>query len=44
MFTFTAFPSMRRSTLDHYTMRGSPLIIGLQWLALNRQRIPELLG
>jgi hypothetical protein len=24
-------------------MRGSPLIIGLQWLALNRQRIPELL-
>jgi len=30
--------------LDRCTMRGSPLIIGLQWLALNRQRIPELLG
>lgn len=30
--------------LDRYTMRGSPLIIGLQWLALNRQRVPELLG
>ena len=24
--------------------RGSPLIIGLQWLALNRQRVPQLLG
>jgi len=29
--------------LDRHTMRGSPVIIGLQWLALNRQRIPELL-
>jgi ADP-ribose pyrophosphatase len=30
--------------LDRHTMRASPLIIGLQWLALNRRRIPELLG
>jgi ADP-ribose pyrophosphatase len=30
--------------LDRHIMRGSPLIIGLQWLALNRQRIPGLLG
>jgi ADP-ribose pyrophosphatase len=29
--------------LDRRTVRGSPMIIGLQWLALNRQRIPELL-
>jgi len=29
--------------LDRHKMRGSPTVIGLQWLALNRQRIPELL-
>jgi ADP-ribose pyrophosphatase len=31
------------SALDRHTMRGSPLIIGLQWLALNRENITELL-
>jgi len=30
--------------LDRDTMHGSPLIVGLQWLALNRSRIAELLG
>jgi hypothetical protein len=29
--------------LERHTMRGSPVIIGLQWLALNRRRITELL-
>jgi len=32
------------AALDRYAMRGSPMIIGLQWLALNRSRIAELLG
>lgn len=31
------------SALDRHTMRGSPMIIGLQWLALNCNRIAELL-
>ena len=31
------------AALDRYTMRGGPVVIGLQWLALNRQRIPALL-
>jgi ADP-ribose pyrophosphatase len=31
------------SALDRHTMRGSPMIIGLQWLALNRERIAGLL-
>ena len=31
------------SALDRHTMRGSPMIIGLQWLALNRGRIAGLL-
>jgi ADP-ribose pyrophosphatase len=30
--------------LERGTMRGSPVIIALQWLALNRARLPELLG
>jgi ADP-ribose pyrophosphatase len=29
--------------LGDHTMRGSPMIIGLQWLALNRERIVKLL-
>jgi ADP-ribose pyrophosphatase len=29
--------------LDRHKMRGGPVIVGLQWLSLNRQRIPELL-
>ena len=29
--------------LERHTMRGSPVIIGLQWLALNRERIAGLL-
>jgi ADP-ribose pyrophosphatase len=29
--------------LDRHKMRGGPMIIGLQWLSLNRHRIPELL-
>lgn len=29
--------------LDRHMMRGSPIIIGLQWLALNRRRVPDLL-
>jgi ADP-ribose pyrophosphatase len=32
------------AALDRYTMRASQLIIGLQWLALNRSRINEMLG
>ena len=32
------------AALDHHAMRGSPLIIGFQWLALNRSRIEEMLG
>ncbi|HEY6023489.1 MAG TPA: NUDIX hydrolase [Pseudolabrys sp.] len=32
------------AALDRNAMRGSPLIIGLQWLALNRSRIAELLS
>lgn len=31
------------SALDRHTMRGSPMIIGLQWLALNRESIAGLL-
>jgi ADP-ribose diphosphatase len=31
------------AALDHNAMRFGPLIIGLQWLALNRHRITELL-
>jgi len=31
------------AALDSYSMRGSPMIIGLQWLALNKKRIAELL-
>jgi len=31
------------SALDRHAMRGSPMIIGLQWLALNRKHIGELL-
>jgi len=30
--------------LNRYTMRGSPLVIGLQWLALNREQLPNLLA
>ena len=30
--------------LNRYTMRGSPLVIGLQWLALNRKQLPNLLA
>jgi ADP-ribose pyrophosphatase len=30
--------------LDRHTMRGSPMIIGLQWLALNQGRVAELLS
>ena len=30
--------------LNRYTMRGSPLVIGLQWLALNREHLPNLLA
>jgi hypothetical protein len=30
-------------SLDRHMTRGSPLIIGLQWLALNRRRIADLL-
>ena len=29
--------------LDHGAIHGSPLIIGLQWLALNRERLPQML-
>ena len=29
--------------LDRHMMRGSPMIIGLQWLALNRRQIADLL-
>jgi ADP-ribose pyrophosphatase len=32
------------AALDRHTLRGSPAIIGLQWLALNRKRILEFLG
>jgi ADP-ribose diphosphatase len=32
------------AALDRNTMRFGPLIIGLQWLALNRNRVAELLG
>jgi ADP-ribose pyrophosphatase len=31
------------ATLDQNKMRGSPMIIGLQWLKLNRGRIADLL-
>lgn len=31
------------SALDRHMMRGSPVIIGLQWLALNRENIAGLL-
>ena len=30
--------------LNRYSMRGSPLVIGLQWLALNREQLPNLLA
>ena len=30
--------------LNRYSMRGSPLVIGLQWLALNREHLPNLLS
>jgi ADP-ribose pyrophosphatase len=29
--------------LDHGAMHGSPIIIGLQWLALNREQLSQLL-
>jgi ADP-ribose pyrophosphatase len=32
------------AALDHRTMHGSPVIIGLQWLALNRGRIADMLS
>jgi ADP-ribose pyrophosphatase len=32
------------AALDRNAMRGGPVVIGLQWLALNRSRIAELLG
>ncbi len=32
------------AALDHNAVRGGPLVIGLQWLALNRNRMAELLG
>ncbi len=32
------------AALDRNAMRGGHLVIGLQWLALNRSRIAELLG
>lgn len=32
------------AALDGHAMRGSPLIIGFQWLALNRSHIEEMLG
>ena len=30
--------------LNRYSIRGSPLVIGLQWLALNREHLPNLLA
>jgi len=30
--------------IDRHAMRGSPIVIGLQWLALNRERVAALLG
>ena len=32
------------AALDRNAMRGASLVIGLQWLALNRNRVAELLG
>jgi ADP-ribose pyrophosphatase len=32
------------AALDRNAMRFGPLVIGLQWLALNRSRIAEMLG
>ncbi len=32
------------AALDRYAMRAGHLVIGLQWLALNRNRLAELLG
>ena len=32
------------AALDRHAMRFGPLVIGLQWLALNRSRIAEMLG
>ena len=32
------------AALDRNAMRAGHLVIGLQWLALNRNRIAELLG
>ncbi len=32
------------AALDHNAMRFGPLIIGLQWLAINRHRVAGLLG
>jgi ADP-ribose pyrophosphatase len=29
--------------LNRYSMRGSPIVIGLQWLALNREHLARLL-
>jgi ADP-ribose pyrophosphatase len=31
------------SALDRNAVRGVPMIVGLQWLALNRTRVAELL-
>ena len=30
-------------SLNNDAMRSSPLVIGLQWLALNLERVPQLL-
>jgi ADP-ribose pyrophosphatase len=32
------------TALDHYAMRAGHLVIGLQWLALNRNRLAAVLG
>jgi ADP-ribose pyrophosphatase len=32
------------AALDRYTMRAGHLVVGLQWLALNHNRLAELLG
>ena len=30
--------------LDHGAIHGGPVVIGLQWLSLNREQLPQLLG
>jgi len=44
MFVSSVFLLMRTlSALDRNAVRGVPMIVGLQWLALNRTRVAELL-